>query len=216
MKLLKNQWKRGLALAVVAVLTVGLVAGCGTTPKPSQNKTINIGYVSWAEDIAVTNLWKVILEEKGYQVNITMLDVAPLFVGLNKGDMDLFMDSWLPITHKAYMEKYKDTLDDYGTWYEGAAKVGLVVPSYVNIKSVKDLKGKESEFNGEIISIDPGASIIETTDKLIETLGINYKVVASSEAAMLTALDKAYREKNRLLLLVGVLIGCLPSTILST
>jgi len=195
-KLLKNQWKRGLTLAMVAMLTVGLVTGCGATPKPSENKTINIGYVSWAEDIAVTNLWKVVLEEKGYQVNITMLDVAPLFVGLDKGDIDLFMDSWLPVTHKAYMEKYKDSLDDYGTWYEGEAKIGLVVPSYVDINSIKDLKGRESEFNGEIIGIDPGASIMVTTDKLVETLGINYQVVKSSEAGMLTALDKAYRAKE--------------------
>ncbi|MDR3599075.1 MAG: hypothetical protein P4L49_01085 [Desulfosporosinus sp.] len=52
----------------------------------------------------------------------------PLFVGLNKGDLGVFMDAWLPITHKTYWEKYKDNLDDYGTWDKSDAKIVLVVP----------------------------------------------------------------------------------------
>lgn len=197
MKLLRNPWKRSLIGVMIAILTLGLVAGCGTTSsEPIENKKINIGYVSWAEDVAVSNVWKVLLEEKGYQVNLTLLDVAPLFVGLNKGNIDVFMDSWLPFTHKSYWEKYKDNLDDYGTWYKGEAKIGLVVPSYVDIKSVEELKAKKDQFDGKIIGIDPGASMMKTTDEMVKSYDLNYEVVRSSEAAMMTALDKAYRDKK--------------------
>jgi len=202
MRLQKSRWKRIMVWTTVSLLMVGLVAGCGTTSKkqnasaPGENKTINIGYVNWAEDVAVSNLWKVLLEEKGYQVNLKSLDVAPLFVGLNKGDLNVFMDSWLPITHQSYWDKYKDNLDDYGIWYKSDAKIGLVVPNYVDIKSIEELNAKKDRFNGKIIGIDPGAGIMNATNKAVVSYGLNYEVIQSSEAAMMTALDKAYRNQE--------------------
>nr|WP_255711611.1 glycine betaine ABC transporter substrate-binding protein [Pelosinus baikalensis] len=176
---------------------MGLAAGCGTTPsKSSEKKTVNIGYVNWVEDVAVSNVWKVLLEEKGYVVNLKSLEVAPLFVGLNKGNLDVFMDCWLPNTHKAYWDKYKDNLDDYGIWYTSEAKMGLVVPKYVNINSVEDLKANKQLFDGKITGIDPGAGIMKMTAELVKNYDLDYEVIQSSEAAMLTALDKAYRDKQ--------------------
>lgn len=201
MKLFKGQWKRGLIIAMVAMLSVGLLAGCGTkTPAekdpvpatPAVNKTVNIGYVNWAEAVAVSYLWKEILEEKDYTVNLTSLEVAPLFVGLNKGDLDVFMDAWLPTTHQSYWDQYKDSLDDYGVWYQGEAKIGLVVPKYVDIKSVEDLKNRKDEFAGKIIGIDPGAGLMKATAKANDNYELGYDVVQSSEAAMMTALKKSY------------------------
>ena len=126
-----KNWKRAGLLMMVLMLSLAmLLAGCGATQNSegtegenneAGDKTVNIGYVTWAENIAVTHLWKEILESKGYEVNIQQLQVSPLFVGLSKGDLDLFMDSWLPITHEAYWTKYKEDLEEYGTWYEGAS-----------------------------------------------------------------------------------------------
>ena len=197
-----NQGKRVLVGAMVSLLVIGLVAGCGTAApkqdatKPSANKTVNIGYVSWAEDVAVSNVWKVLLEEKGYQVNLKSLEVAPLYVGLSKGDLDVFMDAWLPTTHKTYWDKYKDKLDDYGIWYKGEAKMGVVVPNYVDLKSIEDLKAKKDQFAGKIVGIDPGAGIMKAAKKSNEDYGLGYEVVQSSETAMLATLDKAYRDKK--------------------
>jgi len=187
---------------MVGMLTLGLVSGCGTTPskddaaKPGDNKTINIGYNNWAEDVAVSNLWKVLLEEKGYKVKLTSLKVAPLFVGLNKGDLDVFMDAWLPITHKSYWDQYKDGLDDYGIWYTGEARMGLVVPKYMDINSIEDLNAKKDLFAGKITGVDPGDGLMKATGRAITNYGLNFELVPSSEAAMLTALDKAYRDKK--------------------
>jgi glycine betaine/proline transport system substrate-binding protein len=66
---------------------------------------IEIGWVPWDEDIAVTYLWKHILEGEGYEVNLTQLDIAPVYAGLAEGDLDLYLDAWLPITHADYAEE---------------------------------------------------------------------------------------------------------------
>lgn len=207
MSLLKKQWQRVLVVAIVSMLTLGLVAGCGTTPSkekalaPGEKKDITIGYNNWAEDVAVTNLWKVLLEEKGYDVKIISLKVAPLFVGLNKGDLDFFMDAWLPITHKSYYDEYKGGLDDYGVWYTGEAKMGLVVPKYLeNVNSIEDLNANKALFDSRITGCDPGDGLMKATGRAITNYGLDFELIPSSEAAMLTALDKAYRDQKPIVL----------------
>lgn len=182
---------------LVATLSIGYFRQesrslAGDKPKG----TVTIGYVNWQEDVAVTYLWKEILEEKGYTVQLKNLDVAPIYVGLSKGDLDLFLDGWLPITQRAYWEKYKGQLDDYGSWYDGEAKIGLVVPEYAAIDSISRLQQEYAKFNGRIIGIDPGAGIMKAAAQAVTDYGLKYEVVQGSEAAMIAALDKAYREKR--------------------
>ena len=47
-------------------------------------------------------------------------------------------------------------LRHFGTVYEHA-KLGLVVPEYVTIRSIEDLNAHKDQFKGEIIGIDAGA-----------------------------------------------------------
>ncbi|MEN6349826.1 MAG: glycine betaine ABC transporter substrate-binding protein [Syntrophomonas sp.] len=194
-----------LILVLITVLAFSLVAGCSSTQQPARTVDkglVRIGYVNWAEDIAVSNLWKVLLEDQGYRVELTQLDVAPLFVGLSKGNIDIFMDAWLPITHEAYWKEYKDSLEDYGIWYQGEAKIGIVVPQYVAIDSIAQLKDQKAKFNGKIIGIDPGAGIMKASSRAKETYALDFEVVQGSEPAMMAALNKAY-SKNEWLAITG-------------
>jgi len=197
--------KKILVMALVLLLVVSMAAGCSPS-QPSggseEKGTIKIGYVNWAECIAVSNLWKAILEEQGYQVTLTQLDVAPLFVGLSKGDIDLFMDAWLPVTHESYWNEYKDNLQDLGIWYEEPAKIGIVVPKYVTIDSIAEMKENTAKFNGKIIGIDPGAGIMKASARVNESYGLGFEVVQGSESAMMAALEKAYG-KNEWIAITG-------------
>ncbi|MEN6325607.1 MAG: glycine betaine ABC transporter substrate-binding protein [Syntrophomonas sp.] len=201
-------WRNMLSLTLIAVLILTFTAGCaGSNQQTNGNAdntkgTVNIGYVNWAEDIAVSNLWKVILEDQGYKVKLTQLDVAPLFVGLSKGDVDIFMDAWLPITHAAYWKEYKDELEDYGIWYQGEAKIGIVVPKYVSIDSIDQLKNHASQFNNKIIGIDPGAGIMKAASRANEAYGLGFEVIQGSEPAMMAAMDKTY-SKNEWIAITG-------------
>lgn len=193
-------WQKLMILTLVAVLAVSFTAGCSGTGQPAGDAkgkgTVQIGYVNWAECIAVSNLWKVLLEDQGYQVELTQLDVAPLFVGLSSGDIDVFMDAWLPITHETYWKEYKDNLEDYGIWYQEPAKIGIVVPKYVTLDSIGQLKGEAAKFDAKIIGIDPGAGIMKAAIRANESYGLGFEVVQGSEPAMMAALDKAYGKKE--------------------
>lgn len=111
----------------------------GVTAKPGK-KSIKIGYINWDEDVATTHLWKKILEAKGYSVKMTQVsDAGPVYVGLSKGDVDLYLDSWLPATHKTYWEKYGDKLTKITKWYD-SAPLTIAVPKYMKIDSLEQLK----------------------------------------------------------------------------
>lgn len=59
--------------------------------------------------------------------------------GRSSGDVDASLAAWLPVTSAAYLEKYKNQIDDLGVNLEGA-KTGLTVPAYMDIDSIEDLK----------------------------------------------------------------------------
>lgn len=196
----KGKLKNILAIVLMVVMALSIFNGCSTNNNNANDKkdskTITIGYVNWAECVATSNLWKNIFEEQGYTVKLKQLDVAPLFVGLNEGDVDLFFDCWLPITHGTYWEKYKDNIVDCGTWYKSAAKIGVVVPSYVTIDSIDELNKSADKFNNKIIGVDPGAGIMKASKNAVKDYGLKLEVVQGSEAAMLASLKKAYEKKE--------------------
>ena len=161
------------------------------TEQAAVDKTADLVYVNWAEGIAYTHLVKAILEDKmGYEVELTAADVGPAYTAVAKGDKDAFMETWLPVLHKDYLDKFADQLVDLGHVYEGTQS-GLVVPSYVTIDKISELSGAKDKFGGKIIGIDAGAGIMQTTEKVIEDYGLDLTLVASSGPAMAAALQKA-------------------------
>src|SRR3546814_12597964 len=58
--------------------------------------SVTIGYIPWDEDIAVTYLWQHVLEENGFDVTLEQLDVAPTFVSVAQGELELLFQPWLP------------------------------------------------------------------------------------------------------------------------
>ncbi len=188
--------KKIVILALIVLLSFSLIVGCSGTSTSEDKGTVKIGYVNWAECVAVSNMWQVILEDQGYTVELTQLDVAPLFVGLSEGDIDVFMDAWLPITHETYWTEYKDNLEDYGIWYEEPAKIGVVVPQYVTIDSIDEMKAQSDKFGNQIVGIDPGAGIMKATDRANESYDLGFEVLQSSESAMMAALSKAYQDNE--------------------
>ena len=148
-----------ITIAIVTSFAASLIGCQSIDSSKSKENTIKMVYVNWAEGIAMTNLAKVVLEDKmNYNVDLTMADVAPIFTSLASGDQDVFMDAWLPVTHESYMKEYGDELETIGTNFEGA-RIGLVVPEYMNIQSIDELNNWNSDLEGQIIGIDSGAGI---------------------------------------------------------
>ncbi|WP_125152814.1 glycine betaine ABC transporter substrate-binding protein [Clostridium rectalis] len=187
--------KKIMAAMCIGVLSVTALAGCtGTTKK--NNKTVKLGYVNWAEGVAMTNLAKAVLEDKmGYKVDLTMGEAGMIFTSVAENDLDAFLDAWLPVTHKDYMDRYKSDLDDLGTNYDDA-KIGLVVPKEFNINSIEELNKVKDKVEGKIIGIDAGAGIMKASKKAIEDYKLNYELLEGSGPAMTTMLKDAVGKKK--------------------
>ncbi len=184
-------WKK-LTTVTLSLLFTVLIIACSQEEK---KKEISILYPNWADGVAITNLAKVALEDMGYKVNITPLEPGPIYATLAKGDADLFLDSWLPHTHKDYWEKYGDKLDKVGISFDNGT-TGLVVPTYVNIDSITQLNDNKDKFDGKIIGIGSGAGIHRNTEKAIEEYELDYKQITSSGPAMMASLKKSYKNEE--------------------
>ncbi len=175
-----------------------VAGGSGATPAEAKNP-IDVAWFPWDEDIAVTYLWKNVLERRGYKLNLKQMDVGPVYTGLASGDLDLNFDAWLPYAQKNYWDQSKDRLADLGTWYQPTS-LEVAVPSYVKgVKSYEDLKGKAGLFDGKIIGIEPGTgemNLLKT--KVLPGYGLDkeYEVVDGSTPAMLAELKRAYAKKE--------------------
>ncbi|MDQ0483596.1 glycine betaine ABC transporter substrate-binding protein [Guptibacillus hwajinpoensis] len=190
--------RRGILLLVIAALSVlAACGGAGDSSSEEESKgTVTFGLNNWAENIAVSNMWKVILEEKGYDIELKSMEKAPVWAGISQGDLDVAAEVWLPATDKPLYEEYKDDLKLHKTWYEGTG-LGLVVPSYMDITSIEELNQKKDELGLEqIVGIDPGASLMEMSRTALEEYSLNYELVDSSGPAMMSELKKAYENEE--------------------
>ncbi len=159
-----------------------------------EGQTVNFGWMPWEEAIAVTNLWQVILEENGFEVEQTQLDAGLIFDGLATSDLDLFVDAWLPNTHEDYWAEYGDQLEDLGTWLD-EAPLTWAVPTYLeDINSIEDLADNVDLFGGQIVGIEASAGLTRISrDEVIPTYGLDgdFELLESSTPAMLAELDNA-------------------------
>ncbi|KYG26618.1 glycine betaine ABC transporter substrate-binding protein [Alkalihalobacillus trypoxylicola] len=103
--------------------------------------SITLAFVAWDSEIASTNLMKLVLEDVGYNVSISALENSFMWEAIASGEADAMVAAWLPITHGTQYEQFEDQIVDLGANLEGA-KAGLVVPQYMDITSIEDLKSE--------------------------------------------------------------------------
>jgi glycine betaine/proline transport system substrate-binding protein len=167
-------------------------SGSGNQGGDGDGKSVSVSVVAgWGDAIAATYLWKELLEQRGYRVNLQELDVASTFTGVANGQIDLYLDAWLPVTHEAYWKRFQNQLEVLSSWSTGENL--LAVPDYVDVDSIADLKGRAGEFDGRMVGIEAGAGLMRATrDQVIPGYGLDdYTLVEGSSPAMLAALDTA-------------------------
>ncbi|SMX83030.1 MULTISPECIES: glycine betaine ABC transporter substrate-binding protein [unclassified Brevibacterium] len=146
----------------------------------------------WDESYATTYLIKNVLEADGYKVKTQELDAGPAYTGITQGDVDFVTDTWLPLTHASYLEKFGDKMVDHGCWYDNA-KLTIAVNEDSPAKTIEDLKTMGDEYDNTLYGIEAGAGLTETTkEKAIPEYGLedlDYKI--SSTPAMLAQLKKS-------------------------
>ena len=199
MRNLKNLCLQSLG---VAALALGM-----SSAMAADKPTLNIGYVNgWDDSVAATHVVGEILQSKlGYTVALKPVEPAIMWQGVARGDLDATLSAWLPATHGEYFEKLKDKVEVLGTNYAGA-KIGLIVPDYVQAKTIADLQTYAKDFDGKITGIDAGAGVMRRTEDAIKEYALaDIKLMPSSGPAMATALTRAEKNKQAI-----VVTGWIP------
>lgn len=106
-----------------------------------DGEEIELAYVNWDTELSSTNVVALVLEDLGYEVTLTALDMGIAFETLSLGDIDGMLIAWLPVGAASYKEQYDDKVDDLGPSLEGAQQ-GFVVPAYMDIDSIEELPKK--------------------------------------------------------------------------
>lgn len=190
----KRNILRVLALGAVASIAL---AGCSSTDSgdnggdASASKDITIGvFNGWPEGEAASYIWKIVLEDKGYNVDLEYADAGPVFLGVSDGSYDIALDGWLPFTHADYFTEYGEQIDDLGAWNTDA-KLTIAVNADAPVDSLADLAANADLFGNRLIGIEPGAGLTKATqDNVIPTYGLeSMDYITSSTPAMLAELQ---------------------------
>src|SRR5699024_3539084 len=157
---------------------------------PKSDNTVTLGYAEWAEDIAMSSVVKIILEEQGYKVNYKLADIGPVFQGLSSGRIDVFLDAWYPLTHQEYFDRFQEDIEVLDTSYTHA-QTSLVVPAHEPVNAVEELNEYKGEFSKQIIGIDICAGIMRQTEHALSDYELNLELTSSSANAKMENLGKA-------------------------
>lgn len=177
---------------IVLTMLLLMVIGTGII----QASDLTLGYVEWDCAVSQTHIAAAVLEEY-YDISpeLISVDAGIMWTGLAQGDLDAIVCAWMPVTHGFYWDRYQDRVEDLGANFEGA-RIGLVVPEYVPFDSIEELNDYARDFRNMIYGIDPGAGIMAATDDALDAYGLNYSVIDSSDAAMVTQLGQAVQNEE--------------------
>ncbi|CAM3259903.1 glycine betaine ABC transporter substrate-binding protein [Filibacter tadaridae] len=200
---------RLLSITILFVLAI-MLSACGNAEKGLSDsssegdhlgkKEITIPFVSWATELASSHVIKEALEKVGYDVTLKEVNTGAMYIAVADGSADAMVSAWLPYTDVSYWEKFEGDLVDLGPSIK-EAPLGLVVPSYVEIDSIEEMK-ENAHSIGEgtdwaITGIDPGAGQMQMTELAMKEYGLdNWTLKATSDAMMMAALDRAIKKKE--------------------
>jgi glycine betaine/proline transport system substrate-binding protein len=193
-------------LLLVASLGLPLLASAA---EPASCSTVRFSDVGWTDITVTTAVTSAVLESLGYKTKTTMISVPVTYKSLAAGkDLDVFLGNWMP-TMENDIKAYRDagTVETVRANLEGA-KYTLAVPDYAydaGLKDFSDIAKFKDKLDGKIYGIEPGNDGNRLIQSMIDkdAFGLKgFKVVESSEAAMLSQLKRSSR-KNEFMVFLG-------------
>ncbi len=189
-------------LAVCMVLTVSCAGDdedevvVEEETEVAEKDTVRIVYVNWVSEIASAHVVRAVIEERlGYNCELLAVTAIAMWQSIAAGDQDAMVAAWMPTLHAQYYESVRNNVVKLGPNLENV-EMGLVVPAYVNIDCIEDLKDHADDFGNRIIGIDPEAGLMENTERALEKYELPYELVVGSDLTMTSALERAVEEER--------------------
>lgn len=219
-KLLKVRLRLlGLIAVIICLGLAGTGCGSGDKNADETKPKIMLADYSW-DSVQVHNRIAGFIIEKGYgyPVGYTFGDTMILLQGLERGDIDISMETWVDNIQETYNKmiasgKVKDLGDNFAD-----ARQGWYVPAYLvkgdpergieplapDLKSVSDLpkywelfKDPEVPTKGRFYNSPAGWVVTSINEKKIAAYGLDkyYNVFSSgSDTALATSIASAYEK----------------------
>src|SRR5919107_4063700 len=113
-------------LAAILALLLGALALTGCSGL-GQGKGLLLANIGWDENVAVSNLTKILLEDElDYErVDIdTNEDLDATYRRVASGELDAFQDVWLP-NQQALLDQVAEEVEHLDPWFLGKTKQGM-------------------------------------------------------------------------------------------
>ena len=167
----------------------------------SARPTLRLGWSPWADAEVVSLIAQRVIQQ-AYDVKVerVLADIGIQYASIARGDLDLMLMAWLPLTHRDYYRRVRDRVVDFGSMYSG--RLGWVVPDYVpasDLSAITDLRDPSlaARFENRVQGIDPGSGLNQASVEALKSYRLNdLELVASSSAAMTAVLDQAIRKQR--------------------
>jgi glycine betaine/proline transport system substrate-binding protein len=182
-------------LAAILALVWGALAltGCGGL---GHDKVLRLGNIGWDENVAVSNLTKVLLEEDlGYErVDIDTSDkLGSTYSRVASGELDAFQDVWLP-NQEALLNGVAADVEHLDPWFLGETKQGMAVPAYMDVRSIDQLNGTDTQL---IYGIEDSSVIMHKVGgRVIPAYGLKQQLVTAPTAGMLEEVGRLYATRE--------------------
>lgn len=177
-----------------ALCALAMTAAAAMTVQ-AEEKTINMGTLSWEDLTPITGITKKVLEDQGYTVKVTQFSEWGIaYAALSKGDVQI-LTSQIDYVAQDYWNKNKNRLEKISPVSHGLYQ-GLAVPSYVTINSIEELNDNAAKFNNKIIGIEPGSGLMSDATNAVKAYGLKLQLLEGSSAAMTAALKSATDRKD--------------------
>lgn len=188
--------KKKIGAVIASALLVTGVSACSGVSAGSQSseKTITVALPAGYDDsVAVTGLWQELLAERGYKLETKSVDLAAGFSGIARGDLDGYLNAWLPTTHGTFVDKYKDQVEILDKPFFDNDRLVLVAPKSVPENTIADVVKNAAAYDSKIIGIEAGSGEMKILPDVLKKYGAEDKlsIVAGSTPATLAALKDA-------------------------
>jgi glycine betaine/proline transport system substrate-binding protein len=190
----------GKHLAAILALVLGALSltGCGGLGQGNGLLLANIG---WDENVAVSNLTKVLLEDElGYErVDIrTSENLDKTYRSVASGEVDAFQDVWLP-NQEALLDEVAEDVEHLDPWFLGKTKQGMAVPAYMDVRSIDQLNSTDAQF---IFGIEQSSVMMQWVGgEVLSAYGLEQELVEAPTAGMLAEVDRLYAFKEEFVFL---------------
>jgi glycine betaine/proline transport system substrate-binding protein len=181
----------GKLSAAILALVLGALAltGCGGL---GQNNGLLLANMGWDENVAVSNLTKVLLEDELGHESVEILtqdNLNATYRDMASGEVDAFQDVWLP-NQEALLDQVAEDVEHLDPWFLGETKQGMAVPAYMDVKGIAQLNGTDAKF---ILGIEQTSVMMqEVGQEVIPAYGLEQELVTAQTAGMLAEVERLY------------------------